>query len=83
MFEDLEFIELTPALKEKYDERLKKFAKDYSRLQLELIHDLYGDAFYEEEFDMVNYMQVLMGILGPYIDVAFDEVIEEMEAEGE
>lgn len=83
MFENFEPIELAPELKEKYDERLKKFAKDWCRLEIELIDDLYDETLFEtDEVDTASCMQTLMGIIFPYLDEVFDEVIDELEAEG-
>ena len=73
-------IELTPALKEKYDERLTKLAGDYCRLRNELMMELYGDVIRGDDyFDMKEFEEALKTIIRPYIDKATYDVINEME----
>ena len=70
-------VEMAPAIKDKYDERLKKMARVYSEVMVDLMVELWGEDFETTKPDMADMFNTLMPILAPYIDKAMDEVLEE------
>lgn len=70
-------VEMAPAIKDKYDERLKKMARVYSEVMVDLMVELWGEDFETTELDMADMFNTLMPILAPYIEKAMDEVLKE------